>query len=66
MLTTSTISGVKLHSLNTVMFDNWAVKSSITDNEVICVILFNTLTYESVVKYFNDEEVAYNYLHNLI
>lgn len=67
MLTKNTIDGIRLYSLDTVMFDNWAVKSSITDNEVICLILFNTLTYESITKYFSDEELAYDYLHeNLI
>jgi len=63
MLSTSTIDGIKLYSLTPVMFGNWAVKSSITDNEVICLILFNTLTYESNVKYFTDEELAHDYLH---
>lgn len=64
MINTNTIRGIKLYSLEPVMFDDWAVKSSITDDEVICLVLFNTLTYESIVKYFSDEELAYIYLHH--
>ncbi len=64
MITTSTISGIQLCSLDPVMFNNWAVKSSITDNDNICLILFNTLTYDVIIKYFNDEELAYKYLHH--
>lgn len=63
MITTKTIQGVKLYSLDPVLFSQWAVKASITDDGTICLILFNTLTYDVQVKYFDDEEQAYYFVH---
>lgn len=63
MINVQTIQGVKIFSLDPVLFDNWAVKASITIDGTICVVMFNTLTYDAQVKYFNDEEQAYTYLH---
>lgn len=63
MISTKTIQGVKIYSLDPVLFKHWAVKASITGDGTICVVLFNTLTYDSQVKYFDDEEQAYVYIH---
>lgn len=42
--------------------NKWAVKASITENGDICVVLFNVETYELIVKYFEDEEIAHDYI----
>jgi len=66
MITTRTIQGVRIYSLDPVLFKQWAVKASITTDETICVVFFNTLTYDSFIKYFDDEERAYEYIHNTL
>jgi hypothetical protein len=66
MITTKTIKGVRLYSLDPVLFKHWAVKASTTDDGTICIVLFNTLTYDSAVKYFDDEEQAYYYIHYVL
>lgn len=63
MISTKTIQGTKIYSLDPVLFKHWAVKASITNDGTICVVLFNTLTYDAQVKYFDDEEQAYVYIH---
>lgn len=66
MITSKTIQGVRLFSLDPVLFKQWAVKASITDDGLICLVLFNTHNYDVRIKYFFDEEQAYFYLHHAL
>lgn len=67
MITAQTIQGVKVYSIGPVLFHKkWAVKASITDNEVICVIIFNTETYDSIIKYFSNELQAHDFIHDYV
>lgn len=63
MISSKTIHGVRIYSLDTVLFKHWAIKASITTDGTICVVCFNTLTYDSIIKYFDDEEQAYEFIH---
>jgi hypothetical protein len=63
MISSKTIRGVRIYSIDTVLFKHWAVKASTTTEGTICVVFFNTLTYDSMIKYFDDEEQAYEFIH---
>jgi len=67
MFTHQTVQGVKYSSLTPVLFNKkWAVKASATEHGSICLIIFNTSTYDTIVKFFDDESVAHEFILHTI
>ena len=63
MFTHQTVQGVKYSSLTPVLFNKtWAVKASATAHGSICLVIFNTLTYDTIVKFFDDEDKAHAFI----
>jgi hypothetical protein len=46
---------MKLLSMDTVIRGNWKIRASIVQNEQILICMFNTCTFETVVRAFTDE-----------
>jgi|AntAceMinimDraft_13_1070369.scaffolds.fasta_scaffold06458_2 hypothetical protein len=46
---------MKLLSMDTVIRGNWKIRASIVQNEQILICMFNTWTFETVVRAFTDE-----------
>ena len=56
---------MELISCDTVKLNDWMVKASIVNGETICIVLYHYNSERTIIKYFDDEEKAYNFINNL-
>ena len=59
-------SGIKIYSLDTTLLNKWVIKASITEEGVICLVLFNIETYDLTAKFFDDEEDAHSFIIDFV
>lgn len=46
--------------------NGWVIQGSVLDNETICLILFDVDTTLSIVRYFEDEVKAHQFLTDFV
>ena len=57
---------VRLVSINPTILNGWIVQGSVLNNDSICLILFNVDFQVSIVRYFEDEVKAHQFLTDLV
>ena len=57
---------VRLVSIQPTVLNGWIVQGSVLNNDSICLILFNVDFQVSIVRYFEDEVKAHQFLTDLV
>lgn len=57
---------VRLVSIQPTILNGWIVQGSVLNNDSICLILFNVDFGVSIVRYFEDEVKAHQFLTDLV
>jgi hypothetical protein len=57
---------VRLVSIQPTILNGWMVQGSVLNNDSICLILFNVDFQVSIVRYFEDEVKAHQFLTDLV
>lgn len=52
-------------SISAVKIGKWSVSGSVLKNDSICIIATMESTFETIVKFFTDEELAMIFVNNL-
>jgi len=57
---------VRLVSIPPTILNGWLIQGSVLNNDSICLILFNVDFQVSIVRYFEDEVKAHQFLTDLV
>ena len=56
----------RLISLDPVELNDWVVRTSVLNNKIICMILYNVVDFSCMVRYFDDEVSAHLFLTDVV
>jgi len=45
---------------------DWIVQSNVLNNVTICIILYNVVTFQCIIRYFRDEVEAHMFFTDVI
>lgn len=61
-----TLKRSRLVSLEPITMGDWVVQSSVLNNKIICLVLFDVVTLRCYVRYFQDEVECHLFLTDVV